>query len=90
MTEETKATDGASTQLLGEHVHYKHPVSVAAWLLERGSPAKYITHSSNGYGTTDDPWIATRWQTKEKAEGWAALYEYDRGWKAVEHMFISP
>ena len=69
-----------------ERLHIK---TETLWLIERNSPAEYISGMAESLQITSDAWNALKFPTKEVAEELLhkSCYEKCSDWRILDHMF---
>jgi hypothetical protein len=83
LLEERKLADA---QIVPDRVHIKTEL---LWLIERDSPAQYVSDLSTSLQITSDPWKALKFPTKEAAEEmlYKSCYGKSSDWRILDHMF---
>ncbi len=66
-----------------------HRKTEILWLIERGSPAEYVSGLAESLKITSDAWQALKFPTKEIAEEMLnkSCYGGLKGWRILDHMF---
>ena len=69
-----------------ERTHIKTEI---LWLIERDSPAQYISGMQESLQITNDAWQALKFPTKEVAEEMLhnSCYGKSSDWRILDHMF---